>query len=95
MYRKIVQICLATILLVSAGVQAGGAPDPIYRQCVSDQSDRFAFRMQRNDCDLYATEFASYTVGIFRPRNPNDSVEGIELIPVRSKYSSGFPMVIF
>ena len=63
MLRKIVQICMAMLFIVSTGIHAD--PDLIESVCVND-SDRSDVRLMRSACDDTAT-LDGYNIGIFAP----------------------------
>ena len=75
MFKKILQLCSAVLLVVSTSVQAAGPPDFLYTtDCLAD-NDRTTVRLNRAYCDDNATgeEYDNvYNVGIFRPVNPSD-----------------------
>jgi len=56
------------VLATKTYSDVGEPPDRLSTTCV-DQSDRMLFRMQRDACDVEATE-KGYNVGIFRPEKP-------------------------
>lgn len=53
MLRKIVTLCSASLLIVSAGIEASDTQGILYVPCV-DGSDRFQMRAMRTACDDYA-----------------------------------------
>ncbi len=57
-----------SLLVLVTETHSGEPPDRLSTTCV-DQSDRMLFRMQRDACDVEATE-KGYNVGIFRPEKP-------------------------
>ncbi len=61
-----------SLLVLVTKTHSGEPPDRLSTTCV-DQSDRMLFRMQRDACDVEATE-KGYNVGIFRPEKPLEPI---------------------
>ncbi len=57
-----------SLLVLVTKTHSGEPPDRLSTTCV-DQSNRMLFRMQRDACDVEATE-KGYNLGIFRPEKP-------------------------